>query len=160
MRKLRKRFKRRIKSEGDTQDIQRVPQGTSEYLSGFILGVSLTRDFYLIQCVDNSKLYQELCTRFEGRDCELLKREKIYEDLMEKVNALWAACRCVQDMVDVQLYLMRVIRLFEENANRYLHDAEKYNDDEFASNIFLALSENELASARMIRDDFVPYALV
>ena len=160
MRKLRKRFKRRIKSEGGAPVVQRVPYGISEYLSSFILGVSLTIDFYLIQCVDNTKLHQELLDRYDGMDSELLKREKIYEDLMEKVNLLWRACRDVKDMVDIQAYLSKVIKLFEENANRYLRDSEKYADDEFASNIFEGLCHNELTSARMIREKYVPYAFV
>ena len=160
MRKLRKRFKRRIKSEGGAPVVQRVPYGISEYLSSFILGVSLTRDFYLIQCVDNTKLRQELLDRYDETDSELLKREKIYEDLIEKVNILWRACRDVKDMVDIQAYLSKVIKLFEENANRYLRDSEKYADDEFTSNIFLALCHNELTSARMVRENYVPYALV
>lgn len=162
MRKLRRRFKRRNKTEGDARlkAVSSTPPGTNEYLAGYIFGVSITSDFYLIQCIDNEKLGRELCDRYDRNDCELLKREKIYEDLIEKVNALWRACKDVKDMVDVQNYLTKVIKLFKDNCTRYLIAADKHKEDEFVSSIFLALAENENASARMIRDDFIPYALV
>jgi hypothetical protein len=162
MRKLRKRLKRRNRTEGDQslKGVSSTPPGTNEYLAGHILGVSLTRDFYLIRCIDNEKLESELRTRYDRNDCELMKRERIYEDLIEKVNALWKACKDVKDMVDVQNYLTKVIKLFDDNYSHYLIAADRYKKDEFVSSIFLALAENENSSARMIRDKFIPYALV
>lgn len=162
MRKLRRRLKRRNKTDGDSRlkTFNSAPPDTNEYLTPYILGVSLTRDFYLIQCIDNEKLRCELRDRYDRNDCELIKREKIYEDLIEKVNALWKACKGVKDMVDVQTYLTKVIKLFDDNCARYLVVAKKYKEDEFVSSIFLALAENEKSSARMIREEFVPYALV
>lgn len=162
MKTLRRRFKRRNRTEGDNtlKTVSSTPPGTSEYLAGYILGVSLTKDFYLIRCIDNEKLRCELHDRYDRDDCELIKREKIYEDLIGKVNALWGACRSIKDMVDVQMYLTGVIKLFEDNYDRYYLSAEKCKEDEFVSSIFLALAENENASARMIRDNFIPYALV
>ena len=152
-------FKKKNKSEGTGVPSDQTVKGGREYLAGFMLGVSLTRDFYIVNTIDNTLLLREIVERYESDNCELIKRERLYEDLVKRVDELWNKCQDIDDKCEVYRYLKRVSKVFYENAQRYVNDALKI-ESEFAQNIFLALAENEIIAAHNIETKYTPEASV
>ena len=152
-------FRKKNKSEGTGVPSDQTIKGTKEYLAGFMLGVSLTRDFYIVSTIDNTLLLKEILNRYEADNCELIKREQLYEDLVKRVDDLWNKCKDVDDKCEVYRYLKRVSKVFYDNAQRYVNDALKIEND-FAQNIFLALAENEIIAAHNIETKYIPEATV
>lgn len=125
------------------------------HLQPLMLTVVLRRDFYALECLDNTLLIKELRTRYDGEDCAIDKRERLYHDMVEAMDKLWAACRNLQERGYVHSFLARTTKVFYDNMYNYMLCADKADDDEFVRNICHALAENEWRSAYDINTKYV-----
>jgi hypothetical protein len=125
-----------------------------------MLAVSLRRDFYALECLDNTVLLNELRKRYDGEDCIINKRERLFDDMMAAVDKLWAACNDIPQRVYTQSFLVRLTKVFYDNMYRYMVCADDAEEDPFVRNICHALAENEWRSAYELNTKYVTCAKV
>lgn len=156
------KFFRRFKSAPDTKKYRKreIVCGTREYLAGHFTNVTINRDIYTLLCIYNDVLTKELRSRYDGKDCQIEKRERAFRNLIKSIDTLWSACRDAKDMCDAKRFLIVVSKVFYDNAQRYVDESIKNEDEEFTKSIYLVLAENEFRSAWEIDRKYIPHAQV